>query len=81
MVCPCWLLCCIQLNNAVSHPTAGQYLGQSGGLIPQVLWNALTRVRTGLTPVFKLARQLDELVIGMERGVGLHDRLPGVGFL
>jgi hypothetical protein len=60
----------------LSHPTAGQYLGESGGLIPQVLWDTFTRVRTGLAPVFKLAHQLVELVIGMERGVGLHDRLP-----
>jgi hypothetical protein len=65
----------------LSHPTAGQYLGESGGLIPQVLWNAFARMRAVLTPVFKLGRQLVELVIGMERGVGLHDRLPVVEFL
>jgi hypothetical protein len=65
----------------LSYPTTGHHLGQSGGLIPQVLWNAFARVRTGLTPVFKLARQLVELVIGMERGVGLHNRLSVVGFL
>jgi len=61
----------------LSHPTAGQYLGERGGLIPEVLWNPFARVRTGLAPVFKLARQLVKLVIGMERGVGLHNRLPG----
>ena len=54
----------------LSHPTAGQHPGQSGGLIPQVLGNAFRRVRTGLAPVFKLARQWVELVIGMERGMG-----------
>jgi hypothetical protein len=65
----------------LSHPTAGQRLGQRGGLIPEVLGNTFTRVRTSPAPVFKLARQLVELVIGMERGVSLHDRLPVVGFL
>jgi hypothetical protein len=65
----------------LSHPTAGQYLGQSGGLIPQVLWKAFRRMRAVLTPVFKLARQLVELVIGMKRGMGFHNRLPVVEFL
>jgi hypothetical protein len=46
----------------LSHPTAGQHPRQSGGLIPQVLWYAFRRVRTGLAPVVKLARQLVELV-------------------
>jgi hypothetical protein len=54
----------------LSHPTAGQPLGQSGGLIPQVLGNACRRGRTGLTPVCTLARHLVALVVGMERGMG-----------
>ena len=38
-------------------------------MIPQVLGNTFARVRTALAPVFKLARQLVESVIGMERGM------------
>ncbi len=55
--------------------------GQSGSLIPEVLGNAFARMRAALAPVFKLPRQLSELVVSMESGVGFHARLPVVGFL
>ena len=39
------------------------------------------RMRAGLTPVLKLAGELVELVIGMQRGVDFHDGLHVMGFL
>ena len=63
------------------YPAVGQHLGEHNGLRPEMVRNAFARVRAGLAPVFKLARQLVELMVGMQRGVGVHDRLPGVGFL
>jgi hypothetical protein len=38
-------------------------------------------MRAALTPVFELGGELVELVIGMQRGVNLHDGLHVIGFL
>ena len=37
-------------------------------------------MRARLTPVLKLARQLVELVIGVQGGFNLHDGLHIIGF-
>ena len=63
------------------HPAVGQHPGESGGLLPEALWNAFGRMRARPTPVLKLASQLVELVIGVQRGVNLHDGLHVTGFM
>ena len=58
------------------HPAVGQHPGERGGLLPEACGNAFRRMRARPTPMLKLARQLVELVIDVQRGVNLHDGPP-----
>ena len=61
------------------HPAVGQHLGEHSGWRPERVRKACARVRAGRALGFTLARQLVELMVGMQRGGGVHDRLPGGG--
>ncbi len=50
-------------------------------MLPELLGNALVGVRPRLAPVRKLAGQLVELVVDMQRGRDRHNSLQIIGFM
>ena len=63
------------------HAGGRQRRGQRHGVLPELMGNALVGVRPRLTPVRKLAGQLVELVVDMQRGRERHNCLHVIGFL
>ncbi len=62
------------------HAGGRQRRGQRHGVLPELVGNALVGVCPRLAPVRKLAGQLVELVVAMQRGCDRHHRLQVLGF-
>ena len=63
------------------HAGGRQHRGQRHGVIPELVGNPFVGVRPRLAPVRKLAGQLVELVVAMQRGRARHACLPGIRFM
>ena len=70
---------CHAPSSLFGHARGRQGRGQWDGMIPERVGNAFIGVRPRLTPVRKLAGQLVELVVAMQRGCDRHHRLQVLG--